>query len=85
MNSFDCPCKRCLSILLIASTLVIITAISLNSSVTIIPNSYGQIGSMATLQNTPGTYVVRLSQERRREIVHITITHLQLMFLLEQL
>ena len=51
---------RFLGIILVASTLLIITSISSSSSVTIIPNSYGQMGSMATLQNTPGTYAVSI-------------------------
>ncbi len=46
--------------MLVASTLVIITAITSNYSMTIIPYSYGQMGSMATLQNTPGTYAVSI-------------------------
>ena len=52
--------NRFIGILLVASVLLIVTSISSNSSVTLISNSYGQMGSMATLQNTPGTYAVSI-------------------------
>ncbi|WP_458718941.1 cupredoxin domain-containing protein [Candidatus Nitrosocosmicus sp. R] len=51
---------RFIGTILVASALIIITSISSSSTVTIIPNSYGQMGSMATLQNTPGTYAVSI-------------------------
>lgn len=51
---------KVISVLIAASALLIITSLSPISSGTIIPNSYGQMGSMATLQNTPGTYAVSI-------------------------
>ena len=51
---------HCVGIISVVSALVLITTIAASSSLAIMSNSYGQIGSMATLQNTPGTYAISI-------------------------